>query len=212
MRRTLLIPLLALAAVAATFTAPVAMALDREALASGQLWRLWTGHLVHWNLSHLIWDGLTFGGLAWLLDRLAPRGAGSTARSRNTRHLPVCARRRTLDPSLRRSLRTRRGALGRGVPGRRPPPSGRSDHPRPRLARPRRRPPQGRVRGHHGIHGLRRRHLRPRPVRPSLRRRPGMARHRTPPPRAGVQYSKCSAAPRSVPVTDTGNRHRDRTP
>jgi rhomboid family GlyGly-CTERM serine protease len=73
MRRTLLIPLLALAAVAATFTAPVTMALDREALASGQLWRLWTGHLVHWNLSHLIWDGLTFGGLAWLLDRLAPR-------------------------------------------------------------------------------------------------------------------------------------------
>lgn len=36
-------------------------------------WQLWTGHLVHWSGDHLLWDGLTFAALAWLLGRLAPR-------------------------------------------------------------------------------------------------------------------------------------------
>lgn len=34
--------------------------LSRPALFSGQLWRLVTGHLVHWTWDHLLWDLLTF--------------------------------------------------------------------------------------------------------------------------------------------------------
>ena len=44
--------LLALAASAM----PELCALDRGALASGQLWRLWTGHLVHASLAHFAFD------------------------------------------------------------------------------------------------------------------------------------------------------------
>jgi rhomboid family GlyGly-CTERM serine protease len=34
--------------------------LDRAALAAGDLWRLATCHLTHWNVEHLIWDLLMF--------------------------------------------------------------------------------------------------------------------------------------------------------
>ena len=33
---------------------------DRAAIATGQGWRLLTGHLTHWNLDHLFWDLLMF--------------------------------------------------------------------------------------------------------------------------------------------------------
>ncbi len=37
---------------------------DRDALAQGELWRLVTGHLTHWNFDHLFWDLATFLGLS----------------------------------------------------------------------------------------------------------------------------------------------------
>jgi len=33
---------------------------DRAALLRGEVWRLVTGHFVHWSLSHLVWDVLAF--------------------------------------------------------------------------------------------------------------------------------------------------------
>jgi rhomboid family GlyGly-CTERM serine protease len=32
------------------------LVLDRPALAAGQLWRLWSGHWIHFSLSHLFWN------------------------------------------------------------------------------------------------------------------------------------------------------------
>lgn len=33
---------------------------DRAAIAAGEPWRLFTGHLTHWNFDHLLWDVLAF--------------------------------------------------------------------------------------------------------------------------------------------------------
>jgi len=35
---------------------PDALALDRAGLQDGELWRLWTGHLVHWTQAHFVMD------------------------------------------------------------------------------------------------------------------------------------------------------------
>jgi rhomboid family GlyGly-CTERM serine protease len=43
--------------------------LDRDALAAGEVWRLWTGHLAHFSLSHLAVDALVFALLAAALRR-----------------------------------------------------------------------------------------------------------------------------------------------
>jgi rhomboid family GlyGly-CTERM serine protease len=43
------------------------LALELAPLASGEVWRLWTGHLAHWSGSHLAWDLAVFVvGAAWL--------------------------------------------------------------------------------------------------------------------------------------------------
>jgi rhomboid family GlyGly-CTERM serine protease len=36
------------------------LAYDRHAIATGELWRLLTGHFVHWSPAHLAWDAGTF--------------------------------------------------------------------------------------------------------------------------------------------------------
>ena len=36
------------------------LAYDRHAIAAGELWRLLTGHFVHWSPAHLAWDVGTF--------------------------------------------------------------------------------------------------------------------------------------------------------
>ena len=43
--------------------------LDRDALAAGEVWRLWTGHLAHFSASHLLVDALVFVLLAGALRR-----------------------------------------------------------------------------------------------------------------------------------------------
>ena len=45
----------------------------RAEIASGQLWRLWTGHLVHFGWQHLAGDLAVFLGAGLWLEALAPR-------------------------------------------------------------------------------------------------------------------------------------------
>lgn len=45
---------------------------DRASVAQGQLWRLWTGHLVHFGWPHFIADGGLFVILGFLLERPYP--------------------------------------------------------------------------------------------------------------------------------------------
>jgi rhomboid family GlyGly-CTERM serine protease len=42
---------------------------DRAALAGGEVWRLVTGHFVHWSAEHLWWDLLAFAALGVLCER-----------------------------------------------------------------------------------------------------------------------------------------------
>lgn len=41
-------------------SASQALQYDREGILSGEVWRLFTGHFVHWNFSHLVWDVSVF--------------------------------------------------------------------------------------------------------------------------------------------------------
>ena len=34
---------------------------DRTAILHGELWRVLTGHLVHWSADQVFWDGLALG-------------------------------------------------------------------------------------------------------------------------------------------------------
>jgi len=43
---------------------------DRTRVASGEWWRLVTGHWTHWTLDHLWWDGAVFFVLAAVCERL----------------------------------------------------------------------------------------------------------------------------------------------
>jgi rhomboid family GlyGly-CTERM serine protease len=55
---------------------------DRSALLAGQVWRLWTGHLVHITTGHLLWNlALVIAAGGWL-ERLTPTA---------TRWFYVCA-------------------------------------------------------------------------------------------------------------------------
>lgn len=42
-----------------------ALALQRGAVNEGELWRLWTAHLVHFGPRHALWDGLAWVALSW---------------------------------------------------------------------------------------------------------------------------------------------------
>ncbi len=44
------------------------LAYDRGSIAAGQVWRLATGHLTHWNADHLVWDVLMFALLGTMLE------------------------------------------------------------------------------------------------------------------------------------------------
>jgi rhomboid family GlyGly-CTERM serine protease len=47
------------------------LAYDRQAILSGELWRLWTAHAVHFSLQHALADTLALAVLATLAERLA---------------------------------------------------------------------------------------------------------------------------------------------
>jgi rhomboid family GlyGly-CTERM serine protease len=46
----------------------VRLQFDRHAIVNGEVWRLLTGHLVHWSADQLFWDTLAFGFLGWLCE------------------------------------------------------------------------------------------------------------------------------------------------
>lgn len=50
--------------------------LDRTAIGDGQLWRLWTGHWVHFSPSHLAWNLLVLLGAGVWLEQLQPGRLG----------------------------------------------------------------------------------------------------------------------------------------
>jgi len=45
---------------------------DRTALADGQFWRVWTGHLVHFGWPHLVVDAGLLAILGWFVERSHP--------------------------------------------------------------------------------------------------------------------------------------------
>ncbi len=47
--------------------------LDYQRVAEGQWWRIWTGHLTHFDGNHLFWDLLMFVGLGAACERIQPR-------------------------------------------------------------------------------------------------------------------------------------------
>ena len=49
-----------------------ALVLDRDALADGELWRLWTGHWVHFSASHLFWNLAVLVAAGTWLERVRP--------------------------------------------------------------------------------------------------------------------------------------------
>lgn len=54
-----------------------ALSYEQDAIASGEVWRLVTGHITHWNSEHLLWDVVMFGALAGFVER---RNRASAAR------------------------------------------------------------------------------------------------------------------------------------
>jgi rhomboid family GlyGly-CTERM serine protease len=48
---------------------------DRELLARGQLWRAWTGHVVHYGSSHLLWDLVVLVPAGCWLESRWPKAA-----------------------------------------------------------------------------------------------------------------------------------------
>lgn len=59
-------------------TASAALELSREALSRGELWRLFTGHLVHFNTEHLLWDVAVWVLLGTVLEKDGRRRLAAT--------------------------------------------------------------------------------------------------------------------------------------
>lgn len=49
-----------------------ALVYDRSRLVAGEEWRVWTGHLAHWNLGHWFWNLAVFVPAGIWLERLRP--------------------------------------------------------------------------------------------------------------------------------------------
>lgn len=50
-----------------------ALIYERTDILAGQAWRLWTGHLVHYTASHLLWDLVVFLAAGLWLEWIRPR-------------------------------------------------------------------------------------------------------------------------------------------
>ena len=63
-------------AIAALFGyAPDHLVYDRDAIRAGELWRLVTGHLVHLDAQHLLWNGIALGLIGLFLELIARQRA-----------------------------------------------------------------------------------------------------------------------------------------
>lgn len=49
---------------------------DRPAILSGQVWRMFTGHWVHFSLRHLVYDMAPLGVAGWIIERRGLPGFG----------------------------------------------------------------------------------------------------------------------------------------
>lgn len=49
-----------------------ALLYDRAAILQGEWWRLWTGHWMHFSISHLAWNAVVLVGAGAWLERLQP--------------------------------------------------------------------------------------------------------------------------------------------
>lgn len=47
---------------------------DRQAILDGELWRIVTAPLVHFSMSHLLWNVLAFSAAGWAVETTVPRG------------------------------------------------------------------------------------------------------------------------------------------
>jgi rhomboid family GlyGly-CTERM serine protease len=54
--------------------APESLIFDREAVGQGEWWRLITGHLVHSDISHALWDIMAFTMISALLEQFDRKG------------------------------------------------------------------------------------------------------------------------------------------
>jgi rhomboid family GlyGly-CTERM serine protease len=53
---------------------PAWLIYDRSAILSGQLWRMWTGHWIHFSTGHLVCDAIPLGIAGWIVEaRGCPR-------------------------------------------------------------------------------------------------------------------------------------------
>jgi len=66
--RSLALAAAALAVAAAPETVGL-LRLDQSAVLGGEIWRLWTGHLVHGSAQHLAWNVAALIGLGFLFER-----------------------------------------------------------------------------------------------------------------------------------------------
>ncbi|MFA7236998.1 MAG: rhombosortase [Phycisphaeraceae bacterium] len=46
-----------------------ALQFSRTDIAAGQWWRIITGHWTHFSFEHLLWDGLMFASMGWVVSR-----------------------------------------------------------------------------------------------------------------------------------------------
>jgi rhomboid family GlyGly-CTERM serine protease len=65
---TFLLLIVALALYAFGGPAPEVLVFDRQAIMHGELWRLFTGHWVHGDLEHLVWNLAAFVILGWMIE------------------------------------------------------------------------------------------------------------------------------------------------
>ena len=67
--------LIGLSALSATLSSQLTSLLqfNRSAIMQGEVWRIFTGHLTHWSLSHLFWDIIVFLVLAGTIEGFSRR-------------------------------------------------------------------------------------------------------------------------------------------
>ena len=69
---TFLLAVLAIGFYGLAGPAAPAWVFDRSAIADGEWWRLFSGHLVHSDGQHLIWDVSALVVIGWILERYQP--------------------------------------------------------------------------------------------------------------------------------------------
>jgi rhomboid family GlyGly-CTERM serine protease len=67
-----LVVVLAAGIVTASQTLRAALVYNRFDIGHGELWRIWTGHIVHFGWPHYVADGALFLVIGWALERASP--------------------------------------------------------------------------------------------------------------------------------------------